>query len=146
MKVYCEYCGSYVDAENSLICPCCTAPLGESVRRAREQAKQEELEAQERARQAQLEAQKQAQQEQTKQVITNLVSGLVFGGLMSGTNRYQAPQRPVKLGTQRPPKVPGGFGTGHGPGFGGPGHGPGFGGPGGHTPGGGLGGPGKKRR
>ena len=143
MKVQCDYCGSYVDTDNTTICPCCTAPLGESVRRAQEQARQEELEAQERARQAQLEAQRQAQQEQTKQVITNLVSGLVFGGLMSGTNRYQTPQRPVKLGTQKPPRVPGGFG---GPGFGGPGHGPGFGGPGGHTPGGGLGGPGKKRR
>ena len=49
MKVKCDYCDSYVDADGLLSCPCCTAPLGEAVRRAEEQAKQEAFKDREKA-------------------------------------------------------------------------------------------------
>ena len=120
MKVKCDYCDSNVEADGLLSCPCCTAPLGEAVRRAEEQAKQEALEAEERARQAaleaqqaELEAQKEIQAEQTKQTIASIVSGVLFSGLMSGGNRPTYQKTTVVHRPPQPGPMPGGFGQGH---------------------------------
>ena len=38
MKVTCRYCESYVEVDETAVCPCCSAPLGEAVDVAKEQA------------------------------------------------------------------------------------------------------------
>lgn len=77
MKATCRYCESYVEVDETAVCPCCGAPLGEATDVAKEQAaadaeKQAEQEAEVAAVQA---------KEQTKQTLITAVAGMLGGTL-----------------------------------------------------------------
>ncbi len=90
MKVTCEYCNSYVEADENLKCPNCQAPLGDAVKAEEARIKAEE-EAQ-RQKEAE-EAEKQAQ----KDAVSNTLKGIAgVAGAIFGTNRMRQthPERP----------------------------------------------------
>ena len=90
MKVTCRYCESYVEVDETAVCPCCGAPLGEAVDAAKEQAaadteKQAEQEAEAAAVQA---------KEQTKQTLITAVAGMLGGTLFGKRAGAGAPPPP----------------------------------------------------
>ena len=90
MKVTCRYCESYVEVDETAVCPCCGAPLGEAVDVAKEQAaadaeKQAEQEAEVAAVQA---------KEQTKQTLITAVAGMLGGTLFGKRVGAGAPPPP----------------------------------------------------
>lgn len=151
MQIKCEYCDSYVEVDDNLVCPNCGAPLGDAVKAAKEEAAQEAQAA------AEAQAATEAEEQKQKNVsnIVGLVGSALLGGMLSGNRRSSIggsvtrSSRPMG-GPGGPMGGPGGghggqggFGGGHGGqgGFGG-----GHGGPGGHGGGpGGHGGPGGRR-
>ena len=105
MKVTCPYCDSYVEPDETSVCPLCGAPLGEAVKAAEEQEKAEQAEAEAKAAET---AEAQAK-EQTKQTLITAAAGLF--GSVAGTlfNRKTADSRPLPPPDGgRGPKGPGG--------------------------------------
>lgn len=96
MKVVCEYCGSYVEADENMRCPLCVAELGSSVKAEQDRlAKEEEAE---RQREAEEKAQE-AKEEHVSEVIKGVagVAAAVVAGLSSSNQEKQkhaAEQRP----------------------------------------------------
>ncbi len=82
MKVTCEYCDSFIEADGRTVCPMCGAPLGEAVRAAEEKAAREaaELEAKEAKISAEL-----AEQEKQREVLSIIKSlaGGTFGSMVA---------------------------------------------------------------
>ena len=71
MKVVCEYCGSYVEADENMKCPLCVAELGSAVKAEQERiAKEEEVEY---TRQVEAKAQE-AKEEHVSEIIQGVVS------------------------------------------------------------------------
>lgn len=82
MKVTCEYCDSFIEADGRTVCPMCGAPLGEAVRAAEEKAAREaaELEAKEAKISSEL-----AEQEKQREVLSIIKSlaGGTFGSIVA---------------------------------------------------------------
>jgi hypothetical protein len=115
MKITCEYCGCYVEADENNRCPCCTAPLGESIRAEEERLRKEaeEKAAQEKA--AQEAAAESAAQAARTQAITSAITGIAstLGAAIlnssSGSSGTRPPADPPsgRRGVHRPPEHPG---------------------------------------
>ncbi len=83
MKVTCEYCNSYVEADENLKCPNCQAPLGDAVKAEEERIKAEEEAQRQKEEEA---AEKQAQ----KDAVGNALKGIAgVAGALFGTNRMR---------------------------------------------------------
>ena len=115
MKITCEYCGCYVEADENNRCPCCTAPLGESIRAEEERLKKEaeEKAAKEKA-EAEASAEAAAKAAQT-QAITSAITGIAstLGAAILNSSSGSAGTRPPegpsagRRGDHRPPERPG---------------------------------------
>lgn len=104
MKVVCEYCDSYVEADENMKCPLCGAALGAAV-----QSEQERIEAQEEAQhQRELEVKAQeAKDDHISEVITgvaNVATAFAAGAGLSGTLNNSADGETDDEG--RPPEPP----------------------------------------
>ena len=75
MKVTCEYCDSYVEADENMKCPNCCAPLGSSVAAVAAQAAKEE----EAARQREAEAQQREIEAQEQEAKDSHISEIIKG-------------------------------------------------------------------
>ncbi|MCR5693836.1 MAG: hypothetical protein K6G89_02555 [Clostridia bacterium] len=87
MKLICEYCDSYVEVNENAVCPCCHAPLGQTVRAEQLRIQKENeiaLQRQAELEKQRLEAQK---RQQNMQLIGTIVSGVASGiiGFASGS-------------------------------------------------------------
>ena len=84
MKVVCEYCGSYVEADENMKCPLCNGALGTAVQTEQEHIEQQ----QEIAYQREAEAKAQeAKEDHISEVITgvaNVATALAAGAGLSG--------------------------------------------------------------
>ena len=114
MKVTCLYCDSYVENDETAVCPLCGAPLGEAVKAAQEQKKAEQAEADANA----AETAKMQAEEQTKQTLITAAAGLLGSATGSLFHRNSMNNRPLPSpGGERGPQRPNGRGAGnpHGP-------------------------------
>ena len=91
MKVSCPYCDSYVEPDETAVCPLCGAPLGEAVKAAEEKEKAEQAEAEAKAEAA---AETQAK-EQTKQTLISAAAGLLGSAAGSLFGRKTDNGRPL---------------------------------------------------
>lgn len=96
MKIICEYCGCYVEADENNLCPCCAAPLGESIRAEEERLKKEEAEkAAAEAAKAQEEAEAAAKAEK-EQAVIGAITGLAssIGAALTNKPSSSVPAQP----------------------------------------------------
>ena len=100
MKVVCEYCGSYVEADENMKCPLCMGELGSAV--LQEQQRQEQAEAAEQQREAEEEVQE-AKEEHISEVIQGITS--VATAFVAGR---AASRDDVSTDDGRPPEPPDG--------------------------------------
>ena len=101
MKVICEYCGSYVEADENMKCPLCMGELGSAV--LQEQQRQEQAEALEQQREVEEQAQE-AKDEHISEVIqgiTSVATAFVAGRATSSDDE--------DMQGNRPPMPPEGF-------------------------------------
>ena len=95
MKVFCEYCGSYVDADENENCPNCNAGLGDSIRTQEERLKKEAAEKQrveeEKAAQKAKAEQEAKENEELfnlgKEIVKTAIGGAGIGSTIRGTIR-----------------------------------------------------------
>lgn len=102
MKVVCEYCGSYVEADENMRCPLCVAELGSAVKA--EQARIAQEEAAEQARLAEEKAQE-AKEEHVSEIIQGIAgvaSAVVAGVTASNAAKDESDAR------EHPPLPPDG--------------------------------------
>lgn len=130
MKVQCEYCGAYVEADENMKCPLCNAALGDAVAAAQEA----EAQAAEAEAQAEHERELELQEQEAKSShIDNTIKGIssISTTLAAGATVSQAQSRTHREGHPPAPhdgmggpgdihRGPGGMG---GPGMSGPGMG-----------------------
>ena len=90
MKVTCEYCGGYVEADENMKCPLCCAELGSAV--AAEQERVEQAEEAEREREAEEKA-AEAKQGTVSQIIQGVTS--VATAIAAGATHSSAAHRPA---------------------------------------------------
>jgi len=77
MKVQCEYCDSYIEVDDTSVCPNCGASLSEAIRIAKE------IQAKEEAEQAKIQAENE-QKENTLDLIKDVAKGALIGSLIFG--------------------------------------------------------------
>lgn len=100
MKVVCEYCGSYVEADENMKCPSCLAELGSSVQAEQERiAKEEEAE---QARQTEEKAQE-AKEEHVSEIIQGIAG--VATAVVTGVTASSAAKNADDF-RDRPPLPP----------------------------------------
>ena len=106
MKVVCEYCGSYVEADENMRCPLCVAELGSAVKA--EQARIAKEEAAEQARAAEEKAQE-AKEEHVSEIIQGIagVASAVVAGVTASNAAKDESDADDDLG-HRPPPPPNG--------------------------------------
>lgn len=79
MKVKCEYCESYVEADENMKCPLCNAPLSGSVEAVQKREEEAEQAAYERAAEVQEQEAKNEHISEIIQGVTNVASAVVAG-------------------------------------------------------------------
>ncbi len=111
MKITCEYCGCYVEADENNLCPCCAAPLGDSIRAEEERLKKEaeEQAAKEGAKAA--EEAEAAADAAKEQAITGAITGLAASigtALLNNSAHQTQPGNtpPSGMRPSGPPKDP----------------------------------------
>ena len=105
MKVVCEYCGSYVEADENMRCPLCLAELGSSVRTEQDRVDQQEEE--ERQRVAEEKAQE-AKDEHISEVIKG-IAGVATAFVAGRATTADADERDDDwMHGERPPEPPDG--------------------------------------
>ena len=115
MKVVCEYCGSYVEADENMRCPLCLGELGSAVQA--QEARAEQKEEEERQQEAEEKAQE-AKDEHVSEIIkgiTGVATALIGAHAAASTAEKTtmpgtAGSRPVPPFDGRPPEPPEGRG------------------------------------
>ena len=108
MKVVCEYCGSYVEADENMKCPLCCAELGSAVRT--EQSRLAKVEEAERQYEAEVAAQE-AKDDHISEIIqgvTNVATAIAAGKTVSQSPNERRPmEEPAdteRKHRERPPR------------------------------------------
>lgn len=105
MKVTCEYCGCYVEADENMKCPNCVAGLGSAVQAERERiAAEEEAERQRIAAEEEAERQREADakaQEAKAEHITEVIKGIttVASAVIAGNAASKEEKNATKVKT-----------------------------------------------
>ncbi len=113
MKVTCEYCDSYVEADENMKCPLCGAGLGDAVQAEQARADQREEEKFRRESEEKAQEAKETHISEVINGVAGVATALAEGVGLAGLRASDAEDHP-HAGSNRPPEPP----DGHRPPFG----------------------------